>query len=1701
MTDPLGDLARRLAAGESLEAIARSLLPPDWTPTLRACAVARTFDAQLYEEVLRPPATGPGLDELIEARAVRPVSGAPGSYALSEADRASYFLDWIPVAGDDAAPPADLLDLERAIAGRRRALGDHAEAVRHLLLPAPADALALYHERFSEADERRDFAACQDLVEALGDPDRLPFVGPEIPELGLDHAGYVRARDHWAADYSRSAQFLQPAGLAEQAGQLLAGKRRVWQMHAPGGAGKTMQLRWLVARYCVPAPRDVPCARVDFDLVNPHTVGRHPWLLVLEMAEQFGRRLPGRPFESLADQGVYRILLDRRPSAPAREVAGAVDALDTEAVEGELVAAFAERLDLALGGRPAVLVLDTLEELLLHGHTEAERLLRMLAGLLERCPGLRLVLAGRYDLRDRVPNGLRAFPASHVKHIRVRPFSSAQARSYLTEVRAVTDARLVRVATRKANGLPFALALLADVIQQDPSITAGELEACDAPLVRYLIERVVLRIDDPAVRWLVRYGVIPRRLRKEDVLTVMREKLAGAVTGRSGTDDPREDHHHLRGSDDVFPLTTAEPTDDDLERAWQRLLDYAAKSSWVSRHAGDDSTVVFHTNVLAPMRLLVSDHPVFAELHHAFVAHFDALAGAYPEQWAAYTKEALYHRFQAADPQAESAWSTAVVTAGERERPDLVRELCEEVLGDEYLDEGRPRLRLDGEPIISVQSVVRAHLAVAGAVMHDYLDVPKVNPSDPAWNEVERRLALIERLAPESAESIGAHGLAAELRALVLFGRGRLAEAEELVRATLAPGLDDEVRQDLQLLLSRIQSQSSDPGAEETYREAMHTARARGGVASEARISLELAHNLGEMGRIDEAIALHRQVTALQDPQGQSEPALAEIRHRAVLHLAYAQLTAIEPSTALKTLSTFPANDAPAADRIDACHAEELAHTVLGRSRPALEALGRADRIAENDIADATRYRHLAEIAVRRGVIEGRLLYVDEAERSFARAAALFSEWGYPDGHPSCLLEYARFLARDMGDLRRAADALDRVRMVDQAGEFAVGAALLWHELVGRGHDVPDRSVLDIPQRTVADLLAGGVAAVVADPGRAPALADALGSVQPPAARLRVFAGLSRITTPDGAPPPGLDLLRPLFEPLADGDPTSVDHHLRLTRLAEFERVSGRGDAAERLVAQAYPVLCAAADPGDPFPKWLWVQAQMRLRGLPERGLCESLRRTAPAAPPLLGAIAHWLVARAEGDTEVKRELLRAAAESVGQVHRPSVWAHEVLRSVADVNEDESTRRAAVRMAAALGHPPDESAPQAAPAPSLVALAENEDVYRVVPPVPSGAALQEIAQSLSSDWAGAARAVEDSLRCEARGRRPLHAVQIQGDSITEHVFPWELAFLKERTAVYRTMPVAAEAADVRAIQATLKAEGHTNLVTDGVWGRLTQLAVATAVGAVAGPAAAIGVLSGHAVATLLHRVKTTQQRARSGTGPQVVVLRPDSPFDNHSYAASGSAVSASASLTLRSYQALGHATCEGHALGRLPKLQDPPAVVHVRAPLRLRGGRIPCFDLSSTDLEHGNRLSRTAMGTDLDPDGLIDWLSEFQAGTQPLVVLDPPRPGSVADIPWQLVLRNLFAAHLFASGCAPAVLGVGLLRGGGYQAVRQLNHLARAVGDGTALLRLYERLHNRVGPPPFAGWGQDVLECRSVCLFASPAALRVSEIDPRLMPR
>ncbi|MFC9947528.1 AAA family ATPase [Streptomyces pratensis] len=1709
--DSMAELVRRLASGESPEDISRSLVSASWRPALRACAAARVFGPALYEGTLCAwvrNVTGeepPSWAELTEQRAVVPARTQNGQYELTDSDRSTYFREWLKPTPSGLM--AELEALERDIAEHWGAAGDAVEQLRHLLLGAPEQAVSLFDKLFAQADKDGDFPACEDLVDVLGDPDRAARLSPELRERFLNCSGYVRVRSFWAADYARAAQYLPPDGLAEQAERLLQGRHRVWQMYAPGGAGKTMQLRWLVARHWVPADRDVLCARIDFDFVSARAIGRHPWLMLLEIAEQIGRRFPGKLFERLDGYAAYRVLLDRRPSRLAREVAQDITLLDSDAVEKELVNAFADRLNRVRPGKPVVLVIDTLEELLLQGPAEAAQLLRLLARLLQRCHGVRVVLAGRYDLRKSVPEVLNEMGGGEVAHIGIPPFTSEQTRIYMAQ-RGITDLELVRAAENKSQGLPFTLALCADVIESDPEITPETLTAWGEPHLRYLIERVVCRIEDTQVRWLLRYGVIPRQLRFEDVRDVMMRWLAAGISGADQVDDPRTDAHHLQGSTEVFPTAPEVLTALQVEKAWQRLLDYASASSWVSRHAGDDSVVVFHPNVAAPMRELIGHQPVARQLHLAFALHFEGQADANPDQWLTYTREALYHLFHAGHHRATSAWHNAVRRADEQNDFEGMRELADEVLQSNYVQGTQPQLLPSGEQLISHTTLIAAHLAAASSLVLKQAEETTYNPADPLWNEIRHRLAVVEQLRAK-APTLDVQSNSAEqlLRACLLSSHERHQEAADIVHAALREEREDRWRERLQVTLARIQTALHDGEAESTYRSALSTALTRSATTSQWLISLELAQQLERQGNIAQAVELEDQVVTPAQPESAPGRSRITLRHhermsalqsRALLAKARSQLRSFTPTEALTTLQRPELLAVSPSQRVERCLLQSQAHRLLGQSQDALTALDEADQLSTSGEGPA-RFRHLARSLMARAAIQGELLAVDYAQSLFDRAASLWSELGFPHGHPQYLLLYARFLARDLQDLRRAATVLTQLKTADATGEWAVERALLWHQLANLGYLVADASVLDVPADSQEDILRGGVAAVLNAPHRTEQLCRALATVHPPSARLAALAGLSSYPTPPDAAssPPHLATLHELFAPIAQPARAGLDYQVQLTRLAHLERVRGLRAQAAHISDRAHQELHTHSS--DPLSAWRRAQAQILTTGYATTNVSNSLLANAPTTASLSSAVARWFLAQRQTTLNEERdEHLRQAVADLGHVHQESTWEAHILHSVGEDLSDQPMMMAADRMLVRLGHS-RETAPVLRP----LHAPEQPNTERVVSITPGHTSIadhQALADSLLTDWRAAAQAMLPWLQDVWLGAEHASSMQVQSDDAALHTFPWELSSLArsrdEHLVLYRTLPDAAESADVRALQSALRLMAGMEVIADGVLGGVTFAAAAAALNIVlpkgmSGTSRALVTLAGAAFVTLLREAR---QRTRAKYGARTVLLLENGPND----------ALLDPQVPVRPladvYKSQGCEVLHVFSPASLPPARrGAPAVLHVRAPLRIKAGSTPYFDLSAAGLSPSDRLDSKASGSDLDPGKLVQWLAGFEPGTQPLIVLDPPRPSSSADIPLQLVLRNHFAATLFASGLAPAAIGTGLVKASELQAMV----LATGIMREAPLMELHRALQAVVllqsdpgrGPSRWTttDWGDDSLEAVSSTMFATPSALRLSE--------
>ena len=1663
-----------LRCGQSLAEVQRLLVPASWQRALRACAAAEVVTTDLFDKVIRRYAepAPPELTDLAEQGLIEPDASDPAGWRVPQAQAASWMHDWhVGQSGSEIAPR--LAELESELARWHEELGNRNEQLRHLLVADPQQASSLFRQMFHDADGKRDFACCQDLLDVLADPNRIVLAGPEVSELRLDRAGYLRARLYWATDYSRSAQFLMPPGLLEQTERLLADVGpRVWQLFAAGGTGKTIQLQWLAARYCVTASEDIPCARIDFDVFDPVNMARSPWLLLLEVADQLDRRWPRRVFERLDRFSSYRSLARRLTAGLTSEAAHGLADLNAEDVQ-LVTEIFVRRLNDAADDRPIVLILDTLEEMLLGGAGGIDRLIGLLGVLIRECPRLRLVLAGRYDLRRQAPQAMAELgPTESVELV---GFTTAQVSAYLRDIRGITGHELHDAVISRTGGQPFLVALFADIIEEDPEISSSELLRLREPATQWLIDRVIRRIKDPDVRWLVRYGVVPRRLRFDDVVAVMWSFLARGRSGPSHLDDPRDDQHHLPGRDDVFPFGKPPQDDAALAAVWKRLLSYAARPSWVSP-AGDGQSVVFHPNVRAPMRDLISHRPVFRELHEAFRRRFELLAEESPESRSAYLREAVYHRVQVAAPDVADFWRTQIIRCRDNGDLEGVEELADELLREDYVEDDLPRRRSDGEPLLPYQMLAEAHVLKA-YVAAERARALQAGLSDPLWSAVQRSLAGAAFVRDHSPHLPGASALEVALQAALLVAVSKPAEAAVLAEGTLAIASDDS-RVDLLRVIGDARAALGEAtAAKSSYRAALKLAVARRRADQQDAITLSRVSQWEAQGRLDKAVEW-----------------VGRLERRTANHSVGAQgaryawqgrllIECYEPSAALQLLADAHVSDLPAA--VDIALVRAQAYHLLGRADHALGELQAAAGTAEQ-LPTVARYAYLARVHQLRGVVLGELLAVDEAEDCFELAFSLWGEIGFSEGHPECSYAYRRFLIRDVGD----AAAASRVARPTMRAESQ--HALLWDEQTAELRGVQrrpsrkrltDSDVSRLTPRQTASVIAARLARSWPHHRYLlSALVGELRRIRPPSARLIVLEELRRC---EQANAKDIKRLRALFESTAPR--YCDDAALQQSLLAELDRLQGNHARAGRALDEAVATLPAA--PAARLARWRWLRTRSRLRAPVSLDQVDSLMN-ASTDYPLLRAASLFTLASASRASKQTRAMLKQGIAICTQIRRPTRWAADLFWALGrQPGGDKSLLASSADIDRQLGRPhrpvpPDWSS-------RILRDRRGEQAADLPGPWWDTADLVQLQRRLVADWSNLAREMGDALFGESAGLRQvtskLKALRLQSDEVAVQAMPWELAIPPPRvfrslgsrwpTVAYRSLPEAAARIDTRWLQRALCSMGLT-VAIDGVLGPNTLDMLRRVTSAARPP------LRRSTRAEFERCLVSMPDRV-----PLAVLLRPEAYAEGE----------------LSSHQDWGfdvtdlyrRAGFDVRTVSSLPDIspasQDQVSVLHVTGPMDM-GGAGPYFDFSPTEAR--GRLASKLRAIDIYSNDIARWLQSFSPGQEPLVVLDPPYPGSRYDVPWQLVLRNLFAATLFANAIAPAIIATGVQASG----VSYITPIARGIVNGKPLAEIADDLCSAsLVAPSTSNWyeGADGVDWESAAgelaalataIFAAPSA-------------
>ena len=828
MTLSVAELRKRIEQGEGLQAINRSLISPAEQGLLRCCAVVRIFDENLVDSIFRAQVPGADAESvpfsvLTSYDFVRRVPRSDGVYSLLPASRKQYYDAWWESSGARAAvprsevPPA-LRELSLKLLEHYAALGDDGklDLLAQQVFVDKEKACDLFEDLYEAADSAFNLARCSDIINVLSGFENV--LGPVLAKELNDKRRYLEARSLWANEYYQTVSYYDRKELSSELETFLAGnasaedeKKWILHLHAPGGMGKTMFVRWLIARRCAPEPHTIPCGRVDFDFVNRITVSQHRWQLFLKIADELEKQIPGNYFHSLIGRftDYHRILTHQQSQSGTSPTTTHLP--PREKLEEEMLYLFGNALRDAHLDKPIVLIFDTLEEVILYYPENLLEIVRQVNTLRKAFPNVLLVLSGRYDLTEsepetttrRLPQFNEEFGAV-TQTIRVEPFEREEAFGFL-RLRGITDDRPLEAVVDRAEGNPFKLALFADILLDDPEIDAETIRSYQSADLHYLIERVLARIPNKTLHWLLRYGVVPRKLTRSFVDDVMQKYLVRLISGDDPLDIPWR-YQHLTPKvqstvreKEIF----VKPADHELklDDLWKDLQNYASKFAWVTMDASDPNTASFHGDVVNPMRRWLEEEPVYKLLHADAIAYFEKKAKEDPKNWGRWMSNAVYHKFQLEGADAAAYWRQLIA---QEKDPSHRLALASEIIGSEYVDdEFTPRQLQSGEPIIDLKTLVEAYFQEANASL-DLAEAQKEPSTAQIWLEIDNALQTCDRLQKRLPEPIIPPAVWSSIRASVLISQGQIDQAAVILEEALTQIPDDEFRVALQHNLALV---------------------------------------------------------------------------------------------------------------------------------------------------------------------------------------------------------------------------------------------------------------------------------------------------------------------------------------------------------------------------------------------------------------------------------------------------------------------------------------------------------------------------------------------------------------------------------------------------------------------------------------------------------------------------------------------------------------------------------------------------------------------------------------------------------------------------------------------------------------------------------------------------------------------------------
>ena len=727
--------------GLTFDHIATKLMPSNQRQIMRVASLFRSFDTKAFQFAISKSEeeTSDQLRKLLANGSVQESCRSPGLLSVPQRIRVPQLESW-GILKDSSLDKLTGSEAEEFISLHCK-LADHFkgkpqwtfEYLHHLVVASPSDGIALMEQMVKEClpqpDETTNGAsdavheeACAGIALARA-CDILDIVDQQkqfLPKAVNDRCQEFRrlagAWSYWCDAWLKTRRYISRDEVHGWFTDLHRSEsKRILEIYAPGGSGKTMSLRWLIAHHCV--PRRKPIAHLDFD----HFIGnpQRPWQLLLQCAERINLQLPGAPFDGLIQEG--------------RDMQEAL--VSNTSAESESIRSFETNYPVRFGNviksstnSIVTIIVDTFEEAMVRSLTPVPPFVAMLIRLASSCPQIRLIVCGRYSMEHRDFQDIlkRDFPEEHgfyqlhLKRHAILQFDMRETGKYLRkrglDLNDEYLARLFEASTeivdanedsqdRKVS--PFHLGLIVDLIRD----RKGDLERIDQLIkdirlvkVIYLIERVLLRISDVGVRWLLRYGVVPRQLSKDFFQKVILPYLHRVNHGKADNDDPGDDPVPPDLAEESLYFKESAILEEGPDVIWKNLCNYASSDSWVEQLSPD--VLSFHTCVREPMRALLREREVLRRIHRDAAEYFEknAAAAVDSRDRISALREAIYHRIQFQGRAAAEYCGRLCRQHMDAEEYHTAFELAEEIVAPEYRPQGDTTL-VDDETIRSAYTV------------------------------------------------------------------------------------------------------------------------------------------------------------------------------------------------------------------------------------------------------------------------------------------------------------------------------------------------------------------------------------------------------------------------------------------------------------------------------------------------------------------------------------------------------------------------------------------------------------------------------------------------------------------------------------------------------------------------------------------------------------------------------------------------------------------------------------------------------------------------------------------------------------------------------------------------------------------------------------------------------------------------------------